>query len=90
VPGVDPVGPDTQDQAKEAYLRALGPEQCVAIGNGRNDRLMLTAAALGIAIVQGEGAAVQTLLAADVVAPDTQTALAQLLAPKRLVATLRN
>jgi soluble P-type ATPase len=24
------LGPDTQDQAKEAYLRALGPEQCVS------------------------------------------------------------
>jgi soluble P-type ATPase len=84
------LGPDAQDQAKEVYLQALGPAQCVAIDNGRNDRLMLAAAMLGITIVQGEGAAVQTLLAADVVAPDIQTALGLVLEPKRLVATLRH
>ena len=35
-------------QAKRAYLCELGPERCVAIGNGRNDRLMLEEAAIGI------------------------------------------
>jgi soluble P-type ATPase len=50
---------------------------------------MLRAAALGIAVMQGEGAAVETLLAADVAAPDIQSALGLLLNPARLVATLR-
>ncbi|MCK7578153.1 MAG: hypothetical protein MZV65_22050 [Chromatiales bacterium] len=50
---------------------------------------MLAAAALGIVVVQGEGADVQTLLAADVVAPDILTALGLLQAPQRLVATRR-
>ncbi|QGU31709.1 HAD family hydrolase [Thermochromatium tepidum] len=83
------LGPGAQDRAKEDYLRALDAEHCVAIGNGRNDRLMLAAAALGIVVVQGEGADVQTLLAADVVVPDILTALGLLQAPQRLVATRR-
>jgi soluble P-type ATPase len=81
--------PGGQDQAKQAYIEVLGAEGCVCIGNGRNDRLMLKVAALGIAVVQGEGAAVDTLLAADVVAPDILTALGLLLNPARLTATLR-
>lgn len=84
------LGPDAQDRAKEDYLRALDAERCVAIGNGRNDRLMLAAAALGIAVVQGEGADVQTLLAADVAAPDILTALGLLRTPQRLIATRRH
>lgn len=77
------------DEAKRRQVEQLGADRCVAIGNGRNDRLLLAAAALGIAVVQQEGAAVPTLLAADVVAPDIVSALGLLLHPSRLVATLR-
>jgi soluble P-type ATPase len=61
----------------------------VCIGNGRNDRLMVAAAGLGIAVIQGEGAAVETLNAARVAVPDIGVALGLLLNPARLVATLR-
>lgn len=81
--------PGQQDEAKRRHVEQLGAGHCVAIGNGRNDRLMLASAALGIAVVQWEGAAVQTLLAADVVAADIVAALELLLHPSRLVATLR-
>lgn len=81
--------PDGQDSAKLRYVENLGVPNCVCIGNGRNDRLMLAAADLGIAVMQGEGAAVETLLAAKVAVPDIQTALGLLLNPQRLVATLR-
>ena len=67
----------------------LGASGVAAIGNGRNDRLMLEAAALGIAVVEGEGAAPETVLAADVVCRSALDALDLLLEPKRLVATLR-
>lgn len=77
------------DVAKRRYAEQLGAQRCVAIGNGRNDRLLLAAAALGIAVVQGEGAAAQTLMAADAVVPDIGTGLGLLLYPARLVATLR-
>lgn len=75
--------------AKRRYAEVLGANRCVAIGNGRNDELLLAAAALGIAVVQGEGAARQTVLAADVLVPDIGTALGLLTHPHRLVATLR-
>jgi len=78
-----------QDAAKLHYVENLNASRCVCIGNGRNDRLMLAAPALGIAVIQGEGAAVATLLAAKVAVPDINTALGLLLNPQRLVATLR-
>ncbi|NML47193.1 hypothetical protein HHL11_25830 [Ramlibacter sp. G-1-2-2] len=46
-------------------------------------------AALSIAVIQGEGAAVEALQAAQVVAPDILAALDLLLHPLRLKATLR-
>lgn len=81
---------DGQDSAKLRYVEDLGAARCVCVGNGRNDRLMLARAALGIAVIQREGAAVETLLAARVAAPDIGTALGLLLNPTRLVATLRS
>jgi soluble P-type ATPase len=78
-----------QDSAKLQYVQRLGAISCVCIGNGRNDRLMLAAAGLGIAVIQGEGAAVEALLSAKVVAPDIGVALGLLVNPERLVATLR-
>ncbi|MGA8258697.1 MAG: hypothetical protein WB783_00635 [Arenicellales bacterium] len=72
------------------YVEKLGGERTAAIGNGRNDRLMLETAALGIATVQAEGAAREAILAAHVVAPGAVEALDLLLHPLRLTATLRN
>lgn len=79
-----------EDRAKAALVRRLGARRVACIGNGRNDRLMLRAAALGIATIQREGAAVEALRAADIVVHDVRDALELLLAPRRLVATLRS
>jgi P-type E1-E2 ATPase len=81
---------ERQDQLKREYIRRLGPETTVCVGNGRNDRLMLQEAGLGVAVVQAEGAAVQTVLAAAVLAPNILAALDLLTHPLRLVATLRS
>ena len=81
--------PGDQDSAKQRYVERLGAVECACIGNGRNDRLMLAAAGLGIAVIQGEGAAVEALLAAKIAVPDINAALGLLLNPARLVATLR-
>lgn len=78
-----------QARAKLDYVRQLAPERTAGIGNGRNDALMLEACALGIAVVQAEGAAAATLAVADVVARDIADALDLLLYPQRLAATLR-
>ncbi|MBL0701419.1 MAG: ATPase P [Desulfosarcina sp.] len=82
--------PDNQDIGKFDYVNNLGPDFSVCIGNGRNDRLMLKGAVLGIALIQEEGASVETLLSADVVCKDILAALDLLTNTKRLVATLRS
>lgn len=79
-----------QDQAKLDYLNRLGKERTVAIGNGRNDFMMIRAAMLGIAVIQEEGTWAGTLQAADVVCNSIVAALELLRNPSRLKATLRN
>jgi soluble P-type ATPase len=74
---------------KERYLRRLGAAGCAALGNGRNDRLMLRAARLAVAVLAGEGAAAETLAEADIVVTSGAAALRLLLVPALLVATLR-
>jgi soluble P-type ATPase len=83
--------PQVQEaEAKVMYIQNLGAEDTIAIGNGRNDRLMLKDAALGIAVVQTEGAALDALGAADLVVPGILEALDLLLHRRRLKATLRS
>ena len=81
--------PDRQDQGKADYLKQLGAQSSVCLGNGRNDILMLRDAALGICVIEAEGACVQTLQVADIVCKSAKDALNLLLNPKRLIATLR-
>jgi len=78
-----------QDVAKLEYVNKLGSNHTVSIGNGVNDRLMLKASALGVAVIQGEGAAFETLASADVVCKDILSALSLLIHPLKLTATLR-
>jgi len=79
-----------QDRAKLRCVEALGASRAVCIGNGRNDRLMLHAAALGIVLLEREGAARESLLAADIAVARIDEALDLLDNPLRLVATLRS
>ncbi len=79
-----------QGQQKRDYIQHLGPAATVAIGNGRNDRLMLKEAMLGIATIQAEGAAQETLQSADIVVNSINDALDLLLHKLRLKATLRD
>jgi P-type E1-E2 ATPase len=81
--------PGGEAEQKGDYARGLGAEKVVAVGNGANDVGMLKAAALGIAVMGGEGLAVEALLAADIVCRDPLDALDLLLNPKRLAASLR-
>ncbi len=83
--------PETdQANAKLRFIETLGAEKVVALGNGRNDRKMVVAAALGIALIQEEGGAVDTVIHADVVTTSILDALELLANPNRLKATLRS
>ena len=79
-----------QSQAKLDYVSELGIIDTICIGNGRNDRLMLDEAAVGILVIQKEGAASETLQAADIICTNIIDALKLLQHPKRLTATLRS
>jgi P-type E1-E2 ATPase len=81
--------PGDEAAQKAAFAQGLGAERVVAIGNGANDAAMLQRAALGIAVMGGEGLATTCLTAADVIAPNIESALDLLLYPRRLIATLR-
>jgi len=84
------ISPENQAHAKQRYVEALGAKQVVAVGNGRNDRRMFTAAALAIGLIQEEGLATVTLLEADLISNCVLDALDLLANPERLKATLRS
>ncbi|NIR14980.1 MAG: ATPase P [Desulfobacterales bacterium] len=81
---------DNQDKGKLDYVKGLGAGYTVCVGNGRNDRLMLKEAALGMAVILEEGVATDTLVAADIVCTSILSALELLTNPLRLIATLRS
>lgn len=79
-----------QAEAKAGWVQALGAASVVSLGNGRNDRLMLREAALGIALIQREGGAAETVASADLLSASVTDALDLLLHPQRLIASLRS
>jgi P-type E1-E2 ATPase len=81
--------PGNEAEQKAAYVRRLGHLNVAAIGQGANDAGMLKEANLGICILSAEGAAVETLVSADLVMPDIFSALDLFEKPIRIVASLR-
>ena len=80
---------ENHDVQKEEFVRKLGAEKVIALGNGKNDRKMIKASKIGIAICLDEGCAKDTLVSADIVVKSPVDAFDLLLYPKRLKATLR-
>jgi soluble P-type ATPase len=80
---------ENHDVQKKAFVEKLGAVSVVALGNGKNDRKMLKAAKVGIAVTEGEGCAVDAILAADIHVRSALDGLDLLLNAKRCKATLR-
>jgi soluble P-type ATPase len=80
---------ENHDVQKEEYINKLGADSIVAFGNGNNDRKMLKVARLGIAVTEGEGCAVDAIMAANIHVRSALDGLDLLLNPKRCKATLR-
>jgi soluble P-type ATPase len=80
---------ESHDVQKEAFVEKLGAENVVAFGNGKNDRKMLKAARVGIAVTESEGCAVDAIQAADIHVRSALDGLDLLLNIKRCTATLR-
>jgi P-type E1-E2 ATPase len=83
------IAPGRESLQKAEYVRKLGSEKVVAIGQGANDAEMLEAAHLGICVMSMEGVAKETLLTADLVVPNSIAAFELLEKPLRIVASLR-
>lgn len=80
---------DRHDEEKGRFVESLSSENVIAFGNGKNDRIMLKKAAIGVAVLQEEGLCVETFNAADILVKDIRDGLSLLLYPQRLVASLR-
>lgn len=77
------------DIQKEEYIKRLDPEKVFALGNGNNDRRMLQAARVGVAVLLREGCATEAIRSADILVKSIEDGLDLLLNLKRLKATLR-
>jgi soluble P-type ATPase len=77
------------DVQKELYIKKLGAESVVALGNGINDRKMLRLARIGIAVCLHEGCAKDAFSSSDLLVTSALDAFDLLLNTKRLTATLR-
>lgn len=75
--------------AKADFVKRLGCEKVVYIGNGANDELAMKASGLGICVMGKEGCYTPTALVSDILVSTINDALDLLLAPRQLVATLR-
>jgi soluble P-type ATPase len=83
------IKPGGEANQKADFVRLLGPESVIAIGQGSNDALMLQEAAIGLCVLSLEGLATEALKAADLLLPDILSALDALENPMRLIASLR-
>ena len=85
---------DQHDEQKKAYVQKLEPQHAAAFGNGINDRLLLqtvkNAGGLAVAVDNGEGCALETMLNAHVFVSGSENALDLLLDSNRCKATLRS
>lgn len=84
------IGKENQSKEKSDYISKIGSDRTVAIGNGKNDRLMVKNAKLGIAVLQDEGAFTETVLASDIVVKSIIDGLNLCLNCNALIATLRD
>ena len=80
---------DDHTGEKGAVVDTLGRKNCIAVGNGNNDALMLEYAAVGIAVINEEGCSVEAMRSADILCRSIDEALELLFEPRRIVATLR-
>lgn len=80
---------ENHDIQKEEYIKKLGSEHVIALGNGNNDRRMLEHAKIGIAVCLNEGCSIDAIKSANILVSSPLDAIDLLLSPKRLKATLR-
>lgn len=82
-----------QDKQKQRFVLKYEPKHVAAFGNGNIDRLLLKtvrdAGGLAVAVDNGEGCAVDTILNSNILVHGSEQALDLLLEPNSCKATLR-
>jgi len=71
------------------FIKKLGSDKTIAVGNGNNDELMLKESVIGVCILGGEGLATRALLASDIVLKDIKDFFSMIVNTGRIIATLR-
>jgi soluble P-type ATPase len=74
---------------KRDFVERLGTGSTICVGNGMNDIDMFDACALSFIIIGEEGCSARALLKADIAVGNITDALAMILNPRRITATLR-
>lgn len=75
---------------KYEFVKHIGLNKTLSIGNGNNDVSMLKESILSIGIIGREGCSSKVLMAADILVTDILDALALLEDPIKIKATLRS
>ena len=81
---------ENQRLEKGKYIADLGYDSVISIGNGSNDKEMLQKSAVGIVLIQKEGASVEALMVSNIVCTSIHEALDLIINPIRMSATLRS
>ena len=76
-------------EEKKKIIEKLGKEQCIAVGNGRNDVPMCEQAELSVGVIGAEGAYGKLIGSVDICVRSIEETLDILGKNTRLVATLR-
>lgn len=74
---------------KYDFVRGIGLEKTLSIGNGNNDVSMLKESLLSIGVIGREGCTPQVIMNADIIVTDILAALEMLEDPIKIKATLR-
>jgi len=76
-------------QQKLNFAISLGENNSICIGNGNSDVNMIKHAAIGIAVINPEGASLKALSVADIIVLNIDNALECIINTQRIIATLQ-
>ena len=74
---------------KLSVIKGFNPSECICIGNGSIDALMLKEAAVGICVIGKEGCSTKAILNSDIVVNDIFDAFSIISHSNQLIATLK-
>lgn len=86
---VEIISKENGTKDKVDFIKEIGADRTIAVGNGNNDELMLKESAIGIAILGNEGLATKTMIASDLIIKDINDLFDLIKNKNRLIATLR-